>query len=126
MTPTAYIVGMLVDNAQELGLTTDNIQAFMIDEDFVDNGEPIVVVSENTAGQHDFGNNDPISTLRRIQIEFYYPKDYEGDMDLIEKSVKSFLRAQDIKCYSDAGHIIAPDSHNIMNTLRFNYLERNI
>lgn len=127
MTPTAYIVGMLTDNAESLGIEESNICAFMIDDDLIDHGKPIVVVSENAAGSHDHGNNNILGTLRRIQIEFYYPRDFDGDMELIESRVKGLLHDNNIRCYSDAGHILAPDNLNITNTLHFNYMkyERN-
>lgn len=124
MTPTAKVVGLLQKNVENIpDLTIDNICSFMIGTNNVDNKHVIVVVSEDSAGTHSFGNDDVISTTRRISIQFYYPKDYTEDMDLIEKSVDSFLRTKGIKCYLNAGHVITPDSQNITNTLKFNYLE---
>lgn len=124
MTPAAKIVGLLENNVNSIpDLLPDNICAFMIGDNNVDEKHVIVVVSEDSAGNHNFGNNDVIGTTRRISIQFYYPKNYEQDMDLIEKSVESFLRTKGIKCYLNAGHVITPDSQNITNTLKFNYLE---
>ncbi|MEY8441800.1 DUF806 family protein [Lactobacillaceae bacterium 24-114] len=124
MTPTAKVVSLLTNNLSVLpGLEEEHIHAFVINKDEVNNKECMVVVSEIPAGSHDFGNNSVIGTYKRIQIDFYYPKDYVGDMDLIEKSVKSFLRTHSIRCYSDAGHVMTPDTENIINTLKFNYLE---
>lgn len=84
----------------------------------------ILVVSEDSAGEQEYGNDNAISILRRITIQFYYPLDYNGDMALTEKAVKAFLFAQNIRCYVDAGHIMSPDSQNIIQTLKFNYRER--
>lgn len=95
MTPTAKVVGLLQKNVENIpDLTIDNICSFMIGTNNVDNKHVIVVVSEDSAGTHSFGNDDVISTTRRISIQFYYPKDYTEDMDLIEKSVDSFLRTK--------------------------------
>ena len=127
MTPTAKVISLLEDNIDNLpGLISDNIYAYKIDNDNVDNTHGILVVSENSAGEHSFGNNDVLSTKRIIQVEFYYPFDFSEDMDLIEQSVKSFLRANGYKCYLDAGHVMSPDSENIVNTLKFNFFEEDI
>lgn len=127
MTPTAKVISLLEDNIDNLpGLISDNIYAYKIDNDNVDNTNVILVVSENSAGEHSFGNNDVLCTKRIIQVEFYYPFDFSEDMDLIEQSVKSFLRANGYKCYLDAGHVMSPDSENIVNTLKFNFFEEDI
>lgn len=124
MTPAAKIVGILQENVDSFpDILTDNICTYMIGENNVDNQHVILVVSEDSAGSHEFGNDLVIGTIRRISIQFYYPKNYEKDMDLIEKSVESFLRTKRIKCYLNAGHVMTPDSQNITNTLKFNYLE---
>lgn len=48
MTPTARIVSLLSDNADGLeDILVDNICAYMIDEENVDNTHPILVVSED-------------------------------------------------------------------------------
>lgn len=124
MTPTAKIVSLLTKNIDKFpNVIADNICPFMIDSNSVKEGHVIIVVSEDSAGSHDFGNDNVIGTRRRISLQFYYPKDYSGDMDLTEKSVESFLRTHRIKCYLNAGHVITPDTQNITNTLKFNYLE---
>ena len=67
MTPTARIVGLLSDNVDHLeDILTDNICAYMIDEENVDNTNPILVVSEDNDGQRDMGNNTILSTIKRI------------------------------------------------------------
>lgn len=124
MTPAIIVTNLLIDNLDKLpGLTEGNICTYSIDNDNVDDTNLIIVVGEKAAGDADYGNNDVISTHRRIQIQFYYPKDYQEDMALIEKTVKAFLRAHGYRCYTDAGHIITPDTMNILNTLKFNYQE---
>lgn len=124
MTPTAKIVGLLTDNVDNLvGIKTDNICAYKIDEENVDNANAILVVSEDADGEREMGNDDILSTVKRISIMFYYPINYTGDMDLIEKTVESFLYAHGIRRYLNAGHVLTPDTENITNTLKFNYTE---
>lgn len=124
MTPTAKIVTLLLDNIDVLiGLKADNICAYKIDEENVDNTSAILVVSEDADGERDVGNDNILSTVRRVSLMFYYPTNYTGDMDLIERTVESFLYAHGIRRYLNAGHILTPDSENITNTLKFNYIE---
>lgn len=124
MTPTAKIVSLLTNNVDMLiGLKSDNICAYKIDEENVDNTNAILVVSEDADGERDVGNDNILSTVRRVSIMFYYPINYTGDMDLIERTVESFLYAHGIRRYLNAGHILTPDSENITNTLKFNYKE---
>lgn len=127
MTPTARIVGLLSDNVASLeDILVDNICAYMIDEENVDNTHPILVVSEDNDGQRDMGNNMILSTIKRVSIMFYYPINFDGDMDSIEKSVESFLYVRGIRRYLNAGHVMTPDTKNIMNTLKFNYKQDEI
>ena len=127
MTPTAKIVSLLKKNTDPLpGLTANHIHAFMIKSSDWSNTDCVVRVSELPAGAHEYGNAVPINEKKAVQLEFYYPTNYQGDMDLTEKSVKSFLFAHNIRCSSDAGHVITPDNGNIENTLKFNYLEEDI
>lgn len=124
MTPTAKIVSLLTNNVDVLiGLKPDNICAYKIDEENVDNTNAILVVSEDADGERDVGNDNILSTVRRVSIMFYYPTNYTGDMDLIERTVESFLYAHGIRRYLNAGHVLTPDSENITNTLKFNYKE---
>lgn len=124
MTPTAKIVGLLTDNLDKLkGITSDNICAYKIDNENVDDSHVILVVSEDSDGQRDVGNDKILSTTKRVSIMYYYPKNFTGDMDLIEKSVESFLYAHKIYRYLNAGHIITPDTENITNTMKFTYQE---
>lgn len=124
MTPTAKIVSLLTNNVDVLiGLKPDNICAYKIDEENVDNTNAILVVSEDADGKRDVGNDNILSTVRRVSIMFYYPTNYTGDMDLIERTVESFLYAHGIRRYLNAGHVLTPDSENITNTLKFNYKE---
>lgn len=124
MTPTAKIVNLLSENVDVLiGLKPDNICAYKIDEENVDNTNAILVVSEDADGERDVGNDNILSTVRRVSLMFYYPTNYTGDMDLIERTVESFLYAHGIRRYLNAGHILTPDSENITNTLKFNYIE---
>lgn len=127
MTPTAKIVGLLTDNIDSLvGIKEDNICAYKIDEENVDNTNVILVVSEDADGERDVGNDNILSTIKRISIMFYYPTNFTGDMDLIEKTIESFLYAHGIRRYLNAGHVLTPDSENITNTLKFNYKEEDV
>lgn len=127
MTPTAKIIGLLTDNVKELNdVTPDNICAFKIDNENVDNTHVILVVSEDSDGQRDMGNDTILSTTRRVSIMYYYPINYTGDMDLTEKSVESFLRAHKIYRYLNAGHVMTPDTENITNTMKFTYQENKL
>ncbi|WP_323058301.1 hypothetical protein [Limosilactobacillus reuteri] len=124
MTPVAKIVGLLSDNLDRLvGIVDNNICAYKIDNENVDNTNVILVVSEDSDGQRNMGNDIILSTIRRVSIMFYYPINFEGDMDLIEKSVESFLHGYGIRRYLNAGHVMTPDDENITNTLKFNYKE---
>lgn len=127
MTPTARIVGLLSDNVDQLkGIITENICAYKIDNENIDDTHAIIVVSEDNDGQRDVGNNIILSTIKRVSIMFYYPINFEGDMDLIEKSIESFLYAHKIRRYLNAGHVMTPDTENITNTLKFNYKQNEI
>lgn len=127
MTPTARIVSLLSDNIDSLeDILVDNICAYMIDEENVDNTHPILVVSEDNDGQREVGNDTILSTIKRISIMFYYPINYDGDMDSIEKSVESFLYAHKIRRYLNAGHVLTPGTKNITNTLKFNYTQNEL
>ena len=114
MTPTARIVALLTNNVDVLvGIRPDNICAYKINEENVNNTNAILVVSEDADGERDVGNDNIL----------YYPTNYTGDMDLIERTVESFLYAHGIRRYLNAGHILTPDTENITNTLKFNYKE---
>ena len=127
MTPTAKVVSLLKQNSDKLvGIKPEHGHAFMIKPSDWSKKDCLIRVSELPAGKHEYGNTVPINEEKAIQIEFYYPVDCQQDMDLIEKSVKSFLFAHKIRCYSDAGHVVTPDNGNIENTLKFNYIEEDI
>ena len=127
MTPTARVVSLLKQNANKLpNIKSEHIHAFMIRPNDWSKTDCVLRVSELPAGAHDYGNLVPINEYKAVQIEFYYPVNYQADMDLTEKSVKSFLLAHRIRCSSDAGHVITPDNGNIENTLKFNYIEEEV
>ena len=122
MTPTAKVVALL-QAANLDGLKAEHVHAFMIDKNDWSNADCVVRVSELPDGRHEYGNAVPINEGKSVQVDFYYPKNYKQDMDLIERSVKSFLFAHKIRCESDAGHVMTPDNQSITNTLKFNYKE---
>ncbi|KZD98436.1 hypothetical protein FBR6_1981 [Lactiplantibacillus plantarum] len=47
-------------------------------------------------------------------------------MDAIESGLKQVLLTNDIRCYSDYGQTLTPDSESITNTLKFNYIKEAI
>ncbi|EDX41653.1 hypothetical protein LMB76_04010 [Limosilactobacillus reuteri] len=127
MTPTAKVRKILVDNCKNIPyLKAQHIHSYMIKPNDWSKTDCLLRISELPAGSHEYGNLEPINERKGVQIEFYYPTNYKNDMDLIEKKVKSILFAHRIRCYSDAGHVIAPDNQNIENTLKFNYIEEDL
>ncbi|WP_461241149.1 DUF806 family protein [Paucilactobacillus sp. N302-9] len=126
MTPAARTKSILVSeikNIQNVGV--DHIHTFFIGNDDMDT-EPILLITEAPDYSSDSGNDQIIMSKKRIQIEFYYPKNYEFDMSAIERSVKAVLQKYRFYCNSDAGHVITPDTENITNTLKFIYNEEEI
>lgn len=122
MTPAAYIKGILTENIEKIKpLSAEHVHAFFIPSDDQTTTDPILVVSEIPDENSDYGNDIPIQKGKRIQVEFYYPKDYSEDMSEIERLVEQLLLNNRIYCFSNAGHILTPDSQNINNTLKFNY-----
>lgn len=123
-TPVANIVSILRDNAEKFeGLDADHIYGYMLDPDEDTQEDVVLVVSELPRRGHTYGNGIPIAERRRIQITFYYPRDYEGDMEGLEEKIQSFLVSKGYYCYANAGHVMTPDTRDITNTLKFNYLK---
>lgn len=124
MTPAAYILGLINDNIDSIDhLSSEHVHAFMIDPSDNTTTELILVVSELTDDGSDYGNDTEINIIRQVQLTFYYPPDYQYDMTAIEKGVKRVLFSKNIRCFSDAGHVMTPDNQNITNTLKFKYKE---
>lgn len=124
MTPAAYILGLINDSIDSIDhLSSEHVHAFMIDPSDNTTTELILVVSELTDDGSDYGNDTEINIIRQVQLTFYYPPDYQYDMTTIEKSVKRVLFSNNIRCFSDAGHVMTPDNQNITNTLKFKYKE---
>lgn len=122
MTPAAKVVTLLKQNVDQLEeIQAKHIHAYMISPQDQTKTEPIIVVQEAPGGRHSYGNGVPIFERRRLQIQFYYPKNYTKDMEAIEHSVRAFLFTKKYICYSNGGHVITPDNQNITNTLKFNY-----
>lgn len=119
MTPAAYVYGILADNIDSIpGLKSDDIFTFDVDDSA--GSDVIVLITEEPGMGDDYGNDNILYANKRIQIDFYYPKDYEEDMNALEQSLKKVLRDNGLYCYSDAGHVLSLDSRNITNTLKFN------
>ncbi|AGE39588.1 DUF806 family protein [Lactiplantibacillus plantarum] len=127
MTPVAFIKGIIVANINEIPeLAVEHIHSFFIPINDTSTDEPIVVISGLPERSQDYGNGIPFQSTKQVQIQFYYPKDYSGDMDAIESGLKQVLLTNDIRCYSDAGQTLTPDSESITNTLKFNYIKEAI
>lgn len=123
-TPASDIVQLLRQNCDKFeGLKEDNIYAYMIDPDNDNQEDAILVVEELPQKGHIYGNGMPIAERRRLQITFYYPRDYSLDMEGLETKIQSFLVTQCYYCYANAGHTITPDTRNITNTLKFNFIK---
>lgn len=123
MSPVAQVVNLICSNIEQfepLGLKEDYVYPYMIDRDDDSDEDPIVVVSELPRSGHEYGNDTPIYERRRVQLTFYYPRDYEGPEEGLEQCIRSFLLSKNIYCYQNAGHVLTPDSQNITNTLKFN------
>lgn len=104
-----------------MGLKLDHIYTYMIDKDEQTNTDPIIVISELPRNGHEYGNNIPIYERRRVQLIFYYPKNYMGPEEGLEQKIKNVLRRYGFYCWSNSGHAMTPDSQNITNTLKFNF-----
>lgn len=119
MTPTAYVVSILSENVDKIpGLKDSGIFAFYINGEI--NDDVYLLVSETVGLGDEFGNDEILASNKRVQIDLYYPKDYQEDMSVLEQSLKRVLRDKRVYCYSDAGHVLTLDSMNITNTLKFN------
>lgn len=125
MTPVSTVTGLIKDNLDKLDglLKEEHIYGYMIDPNEDTETEPILLVSELPRGRHGYGNDEIIFEKKRIQIQLYYPRDYEGDIEGLESNLKSFLRAHDYYCFQDAGHVMTPDNRQLTNTLKFNYIK---
>ena len=122
-TPVADIVGLLTDNIGFFdGMLKPNcIFGYQLSPDNTNQTDALLVVSELPRRGHTYGNGTPIYERRRVQITFYYPRDYSLDMEGLESKIQSFLVTKGYYCYADAGHVITPDTQQITNTLKFNY-----
>lgn len=126
LTPVAQVVSLLKKNISlftDLGLKKEHIHAYKISNQDTTTTDPIVVASELPRSGHISGNNIPVLERRRVQLIFYYPLDYEGPEEGLEQAIKSFLLSNNIFCYQNAGHVMTPDSENITNTLKFNFMK---
>lgn len=120
MTPAAYVYGILADKIDSIpGLKSDDIFTFDVDDSA--GSDVIVLITEEPGMGDDYGNDNVLYSNKRVQIDFYYPRDYVGDMDELERHLKQVLREHEVYCCSDAGHVLSLDSKNITNTLKFNF-----
>ena len=118
MTPANYVIQILKQEKVP-GLGVEHIHAFSIGTDMTT--EPILVVSELPDYSQDSGNDEPVGYRKMVQLQFYYSKDYSGDMDGLEALVRRVLYKHRIYQNSNAGHVMTPDTENIINTLKFIY-----
>lgn len=126
-TPVADVVSLIRKNASLFSdLNSEHVWPYMVDPDDTTQTEAIVVVSELPRRGHVYGNGIPISERRRIQLTFYYPKNWSGDMEGLENQLSSFLLSYGYYNYSNAGHVITPDGQAITNSLNFNYIKEKV
>lgn len=127
MTPAAYVRSVIEAKIDAIpNLNLEHVHTFMIDPSDNTKEDLILVISELVDGGSSYGNDQELDIIRQVQLIFYYPPNYEFDMSEIEKSVKQVLFDQRIRCFSDAGHVMTPDSQNIINTLKFKYTEEEL
>lgn len=116
-----------MDNIEQIPkLSAEHIHTFFVPQTEKSKVDAIVVIEELTNDEADYGNGIKFQNKRKVQLSFYYPPDYMGDMAGIEKAVEDVLFSNRVRCYSDAGHVLTPDSQNIINTLKFNYIEEEL
>ena len=121
MTPAAYVYSIISDNIGDIpGIVPENIFTFYIDDSSV-SSDVLVLITEDVGTGDDYGNDNVLYSNKRVQIDFYYPRDYVGDMDELERHLKQVLREHEVYCCSDAGHVLSLDSKNLTNTLKFNF-----
>lgn len=126
-TPVADVVSLIRKNAILFSdLSSEHVWPYMVDPDDDSQTDAIVVVSELPRRGHVYGNGIPISERRRIQLTFYYPKNWSGDMEGLENQLSSFLLSYGYYNYSNAGHVITPDGQAITNSLNFNYIKEKV
>lgn len=126
-TPVADVVSLIRENASLFSdLSSEHVWPYMVDPDDDSQTDAIVVVSELPRRGHVYGNGIPISERRRIQLTFYYPKNWSGDMEGLENQLSSFLLSYGYYNYSNAGHVITPDGQAITNSLNFNYIKEKV
>lgn len=124
MTPAARVRRLICDNADKFpDVSVDHVYAYAIDPSDDTETEPILVVSELPRRGHTYGNNQVIEERRRVQITFYYPRNYEKDEEGLEEKIESFLSSKGYYNYANAGHTLTPDDRQITNTLKFNYIK---
>ena len=127
MTPAAYVKSVLVTELNQIPeISVEHVHAFFIPKNETSTDEAIIVISDLPEYGTDYGNDSPYQAIKQVQVQFYYPPDYEADMDVIENEVKQQLLANRIRCFSDAGHIYSPDTKNITNTLKFRFTKEAI
>lgn len=127
MTPAAYVRSVIESRIDDIpNLSSEHVHTFMIDPNDNIKEDLILVISELVDGGSSYGNDQELDITRQVQLIFYYPPNYEFDMSEIEKSVKQVLFDQQIRCFSDAGHVMTPDNQNIINTLKFKYTEEEL
>lgn len=121
-TEAAKVVTLLKTHTNEFPqLKSEHIHAYMISDEDNNQTDAIVVVKELNRGRRDMANNTAIREIKRIEIDFYYPKNYTQDMEGLEQQVESFLHAYGYEQYSEAGRTMTPDTQNFINTYRYSY-----
>lgn len=120
MTPASKVVALLKANTATLvNIDSSNIHAYKIaDSDWVDD-TPIILVTEIDVDTYLYGNGVAVKAYDEVQIQFYYPADYDQDMNTIEESLKVVMSNNGYHFFSIGGHAITPDTENIIQTIKF-------
>jgi hypothetical protein len=123
-TKAAELAMLLQDNVDKFeGLSANHVHAFMIPQDDTSTDVPILVINEVPMKSRSYANNTPLTELGRIQLTYYCPPTYEGDIESLARSVETFLLSEGYALYSSAGWTMTPDSQNLTNTYKFNYIK---
>ncbi|WP_282803943.1 DUF806 family protein [Secundilactobacillus kimchicus] len=109
------------------GVDPSHIYTYNIDEQDRTYSGPVFLITEIQAVDDGFGNDDPVTSTKQVQLEIYYPRDYiQNDMDSFEFEIVSALRKRGFRCFANPGRIVSPDNLQLVATYKFNYGDVNV
>lgn len=122
MTATATVVTLLKANIDNLAsISATNIHAYNIATNDWADSVPLILVTDIGQSAISYGNDQIGREIEELQVQIYYPADYTGDMETIETALITLLRTNKYYCNSNSGHVMTPDTKNILNTLKFKH-----